>query len=168
MRILFVISVVAFVALLWASIAMAQHIRRSRRRGRLADTPDAPDPADPANILPWLAEGETPAVPEAKSAAPTTDPNIIPLMPPPPRPAPGHRDVPAPPPLPPAPAITGAPVGASASVAIFGEVVRFPLSSQRSPRPEHESTATPRVNSLQPRNNDLPLSGAASKPQDIN
>ena len=38
MRILFAISVVAFVALLWASLSTAQHIRRARRRRRLASS----------------------------------------------------------------------------------------------------------------------------------
>ena len=36
MRILFAISVVAFVALLWAFFSTAQHIRRARRRRKLA------------------------------------------------------------------------------------------------------------------------------------
>lgn len=40
MRILFAISLVAFVALLWASISAAQHIRRARRRRNLAQVFD--------------------------------------------------------------------------------------------------------------------------------
>ena len=36
MRILFAISVIAFVALLWASFSIARYIRRARRRRKLA------------------------------------------------------------------------------------------------------------------------------------
>jgi hypothetical protein len=43
MRILFLISVVAFAALVWASISIAQHIRRARRRRKLVL--DAASPA---------------------------------------------------------------------------------------------------------------------------
>jgi hypothetical protein len=35
MRVLFAISIVAFVALLWATVAIVQHIRGARRRHRL-------------------------------------------------------------------------------------------------------------------------------------
>lgn len=41
MRVLFAILVVAFAGLLWATIAIAQHIRRARRRKR------GRGPADP-------------------------------------------------------------------------------------------------------------------------
>jgi hypothetical protein len=34
MRILFVISTIALIALLWASISIASHVRRARRRRR--------------------------------------------------------------------------------------------------------------------------------------
>lgn len=41
MRILFAISVLAFVALLWASLSAAQYIRRARRRRSAATQPNA-------------------------------------------------------------------------------------------------------------------------------
>jgi hypothetical protein len=40
MKTLFAISIVALFALLWASISIAQHIRRARRRRRLKESND--------------------------------------------------------------------------------------------------------------------------------
>jgi hypothetical protein len=45
MRVLFAISLVALIALLWASVSIATHIRRARRRRRellVARTTDPP------------------------------------------------------------------------------------------------------------------------------
>jgi hypothetical protein len=41
MRILFVISLIALAALLWASVSIAQHIYRSRRDQKAASRPKA-------------------------------------------------------------------------------------------------------------------------------
>jgi hypothetical protein len=44
MRTLFAISVLALLALLWASISMARHVRQARRRRRHAPVPPPPIP----------------------------------------------------------------------------------------------------------------------------
>ncbi|HZL26564.1 MAG TPA: hypothetical protein VFC39_08545 [Acidobacteriaceae bacterium] len=44
MRTLFAISILALLALLWASISMARHVRRARRRRRHAPVPPPPIP----------------------------------------------------------------------------------------------------------------------------
>jgi len=101
MPILFAITVAAFVALLWASISTAQHIRRARRRKQLAEQAErhhsrthfVADP--PPSPVPAVVVSESPAA-QPEFVAP----------PPPPPPAPVATQ-----PEPPA--------------------IRFPLSSQR-------------------------------------
>lgn len=51
---LFAITVVAFVALLWAAFSAAQHIRRARRRRRMAWTSTLPDTHSTPAAEPWL------------------------------------------------------------------------------------------------------------------
>lgn len=64
MRILFVISVVALAALLWASVSIAQHIHRSRRRRRQSFAA-----ADPA-IFPRVSSDGT--APKASAVGPAS------------------------------------------------------------------------------------------------
>jgi len=42
MSVLLAISILAFLALLWATIAIVLHVRRARRRERTAFRPDQP------------------------------------------------------------------------------------------------------------------------------
>jgi hypothetical protein len=44
MRTLFVISILALLALLWASISIARHIRQARKRRAAVPPPPIPDP----------------------------------------------------------------------------------------------------------------------------
>lgn len=44
MRTLFAISILALLALLWASISIARHIRRARKRRAAVPPPPIPDP----------------------------------------------------------------------------------------------------------------------------
>ena len=44
MRTLFAISILALLALLWASISIASHIRRARKRRAAVPPPQVPDP----------------------------------------------------------------------------------------------------------------------------
>jgi hypothetical protein len=47
MRILFVISTIALIALLWASISIARHVRSARRKRRALTSPPSTDVATP-------------------------------------------------------------------------------------------------------------------------
>ena len=94
MRIMFAISVVAFVALLWAFISTAQHIRRARRRRKLASSSDFATPAETKSQQPPPAETGNPSQRFPLSSprsvrfneSPTPEPSTGP--PPPPRPEP--------------------------------------------------------------------------------
>ncbi|MDE1161683.1 MAG: hypothetical protein PW792_07020 [Acidobacteriaceae bacterium] len=117
---LFAITVVAFVAVLWASISTAQHIRRTRRRKRLADAAAARDrsplssqrhAAAPPARQPHEAPAPQNARPGYEALAPTLSgrSQTPAVVPPPPAPAPQAYVEPAP----------------------AEPEIRFPLSSQR-------------------------------------
>jgi hypothetical protein len=107
MPILFAITVVAFVALLWAAVSTAQHIRRARRRKQMA--------TDPAN-----RRASFPASPNPETAPGKQQPTA--------RVVPGQEVVVEPPPPP--PVVSGFASVENPTAAAKPEV-RFPLSSHR-------------------------------------
>ncbi|MFC6644264.1 hypothetical protein ACFQBQ_01390 [Granulicella cerasi] len=127
---LFAITVVAFVALLWASISTAQYIRRTRRRQKLAQAAEAkgrsalsrqramlatePVAPPPPAIEPTPAQEKTlhDFAEAFRAASEMQQRHAAPPAPP----------VEAPAPPPPAPAVEAAPAEPA---------VRFPLSSHR-------------------------------------
>lgn len=65
MHTLFAISIIALLALLWASISIAQHVRRARRRRRDA-VEDATQPAvafEDSGLKEDVAQQQTPVAP---------------------------------------------------------------------------------------------------------
>ena len=96
MRILFTISVVAFVALLWASVSTAQYIRRTRARRKLleefaaeraARLAEPPSGFAPVKILPVPEPAAAPLVfVDSAAAEPPPIPEPLAEVPPPPMP----------------------------------------------------------------------------------
>lgn len=150
MTILFAISVAAFVAIMWASISIARHVRRTRRRR--VETPTgvvptfSPEAARAAEALAAGAWGRTsrpdwkaaPPPPLPEEAHPEPEPlptpirDFVPTMAPLKRPEPQPIAPPEPPPAREPIAAAPAPpaIPAPAPIPSVPEI-RFPLTSQR-------------------------------------